>query len=189
MKPFPTAPLGGSSGLNVSLHLILLSLALIAGFFLIFRELRRVEVDLHDAIARVQVPPPQPHPQPQPAVFRFNPPFVPLTVPDVVVLPPVPEEEDPDPEESTRPELGPGPGPGPEPTAEAEAEAEAKAEPEPGPEPELEPTPEPEDDLAGLSEDQIMARPAAVLREVLRKRDAPVQGNKQELVKRILALR
>lgn len=161
MKPFPASP-SGSAGLNVSLHLILLSLAIIAGFFLIFRELRRVEVDLHDAISRAQAASasqPLPLPLPSP-VFRFNPPFVPT----VTELPPVPEEQE-------------------------ERLSDAPPEPAEPAEPAAEPAAVQEDELETLSEDLLMARPAAVLREYLRKRDAGVQGNKQELVKRILAFR
>lgn len=168
MKPFPGT--GGATGLNVSLHLILLSLALIAGFFLIFRELRRVEFDLHDALSQ--------HAAASSAaitaaanqnqVFRFSPAFVPTlptTIPPTAVdLSPVPEAEAEDEDEAEQEQLDRLP------SDSDKVEEEA-------------------DQLATLPDETLMTRPASELREYLRKRDASVHGNKQDLVKRIVGLR
>ena len=185
MKPFPTS--GGGGGLNVSLHLILLTLAIIAGFFVMFRELRRVEMDLHDNIARSTAPfassaaaaaAASSKWQTAMPVFRFD--NVPIPPPhaqqacnvgqyfdmnDVDPLPPVPEE-----------------------SAEVVVvEKENTVVEKPADDVVVEKTENDHDALSGLSDNQLMARPAAELREHLRRRDASTTGNKQELVMRIIA--
>ena len=198
MKPFPIATPGGG-GLNVSLHLILMTLAIIAGFFLMFRELRRMEMDLHDSISRTtasvasavaasavavaagkasSTPPTHP-------VYRFdNVVFPPTDLPTIVptcllteVLPPVPEEP------VDMPTSPPPPPPHVAESGGAAAEAEAEAQTEPPPPPQV----SDDDALQGLSEDQLMARPASELREYLRRREASTAGNKAELAKRIMS--
>ena len=180
MKPFPSVA-GGGSALNVSLHLILLSLALIAGFYLIFRELRRVEFDLHDAIQRNAATTMNTIStistilRPASPSFRFD--------GGVVLAPPVAaiSANIVDAPALLTPTPTPTPTHAPEvvdalPAVQEEEDDDAEGGGDPT-----------DDDMSSLSEDQLTAKPASALRDFLKRRDLSAAGNKHELAKRILA--
>lgn len=202
MKPFPptiaaaAGVRGGASGLNISLHLILLSLALIAGFYLIFRELRRVEYDLHDAITRSA------HSSAPPAPFHFDqginlsqqqqarPQSSGVVLYDVVVeddknataapiinvpasLPPVKEEDELAAVAIVAGEANEAVGANGANGAASDSDSDEDGDENVN--------------LASLTEDELVARPATALRDYLRRHDASTTGNKHELAKRILA--
>ena len=134
MKPFLPGAAAASGALNTSMHLVLLTLALVASVFFLYRELRRAEYDILEAVAALAD-----RPAPRPAAaflapapsFPPLPPFVfgngaPVVAPEAVAPPPAEAEAPPAPEAPEAPEAAEAPAATPA-LVEAEAGAGAAA--------------------------------------------------------------
>ena len=135
MKPFLPGAAAASGTLNMSMHLVLLTLALVASVFFLYREMRRSECDILEAIAvlgeRRALPPAPPALQSRQQPFVFGS-AVPMPLPMLAPLAPLAPEPAPllqeEPPLAPPAPITPTPSPTDEPIAEAgDAEADGGA--------------------------------------------------------------